>query len=144
MLQNRCLSDVTSLVVCDTAFDGSLLGLHYLGCKDALEEQLRELPAHEEGVARIFDHSANFRLDQIEQLQAFLTRTYDDANGISRFTSRDTSLAYDVDSIASQWTSDIPVCLEANGYAPQSSARCALRWLKSLPVKVNRLLSEYI
>jgi hypothetical protein len=127
-----------SLVIIDTAFDGSSLTLRLLRRTDNIEQELNALPAHGEGFARIFDYSYNFDEQHLKQFEEYVRKVYQHSSKISYSTT-----AYDLDGIVSQWNSDVPVWLRADDYTLESkSVRDSSNYLRCLPIETNRLLSN--
>jgi hypothetical protein len=135
-----------SLVIIVVPFDGGSLHLHLLSQTINIEEELRALPAHAEGFARIFDYSYDFDKRHLEQLEERIRNVYPSFSEIS-CSPTDAALAYDLDSIVSQWDSDVPVWLRALDYSHKTFialSRHAMRskYLICLPAETNGLLSE--
>lgn len=136
-----------SLVIIDLAFDGSSLWVYSFSRMHGVIEELSSLPAHQEGAARIFDYPYDFNKEHLEQLWQYLRNTYPNCDA-TRIMDKSDVFAYGMDSIASQWTSDIPDWLMANDNAPKSSKngqfQNSSKFLRCMPVGENRSLSRQI
>ena len=133
-----------NLVIIDVAFDASSLTLHACGPKSAIEEDLSALPAHEGGIARIFDCGYKLDTHQLEHLEQHLKNVYGNSTRISNLTMQNGRPLYDLESVASQWNSENPVSIMVTHHNPRLPRVTELGSVKCLPIEQNRLLGEQI
>ena len=138
-------TDVVSLLVVDCPFNGDSLEIYLFHQTDDIERGLDTLPAHEERVARIFDYSFEFEKHQLERLREHFNKVYQPSNGILNVSSGYATSVHDLDNIASQWASDYPGWLKAEGSSPRlQDIDAAFKYVKCLPIEKDRLLGKFI
>ena len=144
-LQYLFSTETVSLLVVDCPFDGGSLNIYLFHWTDDIERELGTLPAHEEGVARIFDYSFEFEENHLQRLRDYFNNVCQSSKWIPMVTSGHADSLYDLDNIASQWTSDDPDWLKAEDHIPtlQDNGR-DFKFLKCLPIERNRLLGKSI